>query len=624
MTPITLPVAGFRAESVLDQDRMATLWLAADEQGRSAVLTIWHLALVDDTQRSAYLEWAARLSRTAGARGVADVLASGLTADGRPYLAVETRPGTLTDRLAGGALAPPVARSYGIDLAEALAVVHAAGVVHGAVRPSTVLATDDGVALSGFGIAAPGLEMALPVDAYTPPEHLRELLEGRPGTGPAGDVYDLALTLYVALGGRPPWSGDPASANLRGQPLPEAPGMSQEFLALLRSATAIEPQARPTAAAFARMLAALDPGEATVPPPHVTRVLLAYIRRVAASTVDAAAGAVGGAAGTVVAARVFGEPAATGPAPVAAPAPTPSAPAVTAPTSPPSGPAGAATSGGAGSSGAGVSVTAKAVIVLVTTAAVAAGGYALTQRGGEGDLGTGGLSSAAEGLALEPENVDFGTVALGGELTTTVTFTNRGTEPVTPDVAQVSGEGFVILADTCAGQQVAPAGTCTLTVALHPTAESTYDGQLTLPTDRGDITARLVGSGQMAELAGTYALTRITVDPPTEPSEHGVLWSASIDAMDVWVRNSLTIEAEPGCSSPPCPILIDPQGGVRLEPLGDGTFHGTTGEGEWEWTVRPDVVENGEVVSLTLTFTTYDLESSRLIVTQTLTGTRTA
>jgi hypothetical protein len=52
-----------------------------------------------------------------------------------------------------------------------------------------------------------------------------------------------------------------------------------------------------------------------------------------------------------------------------------------------------------------------------------------------------------------------------------------------------------------------------------------------------------------------------------------------------------------------------------LEPLGDGTFHGTNSNGVVEWTVRPDAVENGEVVSLTLTIANTDLGFS-LIVTQ--------
>jgi hypothetical protein len=631
MTPITLPVAGFRAESVLDQDRMATVWLAADERGRGAVLTIWHRTLVDETERSGYVDWAAALTRTASAHGVVNVLASGLTDDGRPYLAVETGPGTLADRLAGGALTPPAARTCGIDLAEALAVVHAAGIVHGAVRPSTVLATDDRATLSGFGISAPGVSQPLPADAYTPPEHLGAALEGRAVASPAGDVYDLGLTLHFALGGRPTWTEEPTSATLRSRPLPATPGMSPAFLALLRSATAVEPEARPTAAAFAQMLAALDPGEVTTPAPTVdlADVLVSYLRRVAAGTLDAAAGAFGGAAGTVLASRVFSPPTATGPAPVAGPPPPPVPPQAPPVSSAVPGPAGHASTGGVGPGGAGLSVGVKTVVVLVTVAAtVTTGGYLLTQRdSGEGDRSTvssGDTQATENGLVLEPARVDFGTVSLGGETTAIVTLTNRGTEAVTPDIAAVSGEGFAVVGDTCAGQVVAPAATCALTIALHPTSITTYGGELTVPTDHGAVKVPLAGAGEAADLAGNYKMTVISVDPPAQPSDYpeGDFWFLVNDAVNLFAtRTLLAIEAPPDCSSAPCPYVVTFGMTYLLDPVGDGTFQGTDADGSITWTVRPDAVDSGRVASLTFTIvSTYE----GFTVTHTLTGTRTA
>jgi len=58
ISPVSLPVPGFRPQVVLDQDRMSTVWLAADERGRTVVLTIGHRVLVDQADRGAFLAWA--------------------------------------------------------------------------------------------------------------------------------------------------------------------------------------------------------------------------------------------------------------------------------------------------------------------------------------------------------------------------------------------------------------------------------------------------------------------------------------------------------------------------------------------------------------------------------------
>jgi len=90
-SPVSVPIPGFRPQAVLGQDLMSTVWLAADERGRTAVLAIGHRVLVDQADRGAFLAWAATLSRVAASPSIADVLAHGNTEDGRPYLAVQTR-----------------------------------------------------------------------------------------------------------------------------------------------------------------------------------------------------------------------------------------------------------------------------------------------------------------------------------------------------------------------------------------------------------------------------------------------------------------------------------------------------------------------------------------------------
>lgn len=254
------PVPGFQALRVLDQDGTAVVYLVVDPQHRRAVLTVGHRMLADPHQQAEFLGWAARLAGVAASHPhLAEVAGHGLTADGRPYLVVRAGAQTLADRLrAGGALPAGETQRIGVALAGALAALHAAGLVHGVVRPATVLLDDSaGPVLAGFDSAAPHLGAPFAPSAFTPPE---QLTVGSPLT-PAADVYDLAATLYTAAGGRVPWASDDGSGvddpALRALPAAEVPGVSEGFTAVLRAGLSVDMAQRPTAAALAAGLGAV-------------------------------------------------------------------------------------------------------------------------------------------------------------------------------------------------------------------------------------------------------------------------------------------------------------------------------------------------------------------------------
>jgi hypothetical protein len=143
--------------------------------------------------------------------------------------------------------------------ADALAVVHEAGVVHRDVKPENVLIERGGDALTArltdFGIARTAdsatltrLTQLIGTPAYIAPE----LVSGRAVT-PAVDVYGLGVVAYELLAGRRPFSGPTAAllnAHVTAQP-DRPPELSDATWDLISRCLRKEPTERPTATALA-------------------------------------------------------------------------------------------------------------------------------------------------------------------------------------------------------------------------------------------------------------------------------------------------------------------------------------------------------------------------------------
>ena len=177
---------------------------------------------------------------------------------GRPLLIVELLSGgTLAARIARGSLAAMEAVGVAVTVAEALAVLHDAGYLHGDIKPSNIGFASDGAAkLLDFGLAHLTDDRNQPAGGtvlYTSPE----LLAGA-AAGAADDIWALCVVLYEIVGGRHPFLGGDRNAvidRIRRQRIQPAaqPGddASAKLLSVVSAILTARPSDRPaTARAF--------------------------------------------------------------------------------------------------------------------------------------------------------------------------------------------------------------------------------------------------------------------------------------------------------------------------------------------------------------------------------------
>jgi len=171
---------------------------------------------------------------------------------GVPFLVMERLSGrTVGDAISEGPMDPGDVRELGIQVLEALAAAHAAGLIHRDIKPANILAAGPGRWKVGdFGIAksvqdvdrsltSTGLIIGTPL--YLPPERLA----GAAAT-PGGDLYALGVVLHEALIGRripTPTTGLADLGSL--EPLDAVrPALPADLVAVVQAATAAVPADR--------------------------------------------------------------------------------------------------------------------------------------------------------------------------------------------------------------------------------------------------------------------------------------------------------------------------------------------------------------------------------------------
>ena len=242
----------------------AVVWEARQLSLNRVVAVKVYQRELDENYRRRFLREAAA-ARLSDHPGIVTVHDAGLLPDDRPYL--------IMDLWSGGSLnqwlkpddrpSQEQVRQVGVRIADALAAVHACGVLHRDVKPANILIDSFGnPGLADFGLAAmagaetTAADVLYVTPAYAPPEAF--------GMQPAtqyGDVFSLAATLYALLAGRPPRDVRGAYVALEEmvevvkRPISPVPGVNCHLMDMLMTALSNDPAARPTAETFRDQLA---------------------------------------------------------------------------------------------------------------------------------------------------------------------------------------------------------------------------------------------------------------------------------------------------------------------------------------------------------------------------------
>jgi eukaryotic-like serine/threonine-protein kinase len=283
-------VGPYTLGSLIGVGGMGEVYRARDSRlGRDVALKILPAAFAADRDRVARFNREAQVLAALNHPNIASIY--GLERDGpTTALVLELVEGpTLADRLMGGALPLDDAVAIAVQIADALAAAHDAGVVHRDLKPANVKVRDDGtVKVLDFGLAkiaeagaatatplaqsptitTPAMTMAgiiLGTAAYMSPEQAKGKAADR-----RSDIWSFGCVLFEMLTGRRAFAGDDASdtlaAILRSEPDWTAlgPAIPSSVVRVVRRCLHKEPGRRYQAIADARLDLAEPPSQASL------------------------------------------------------------------------------------------------------------------------------------------------------------------------------------------------------------------------------------------------------------------------------------------------------------------------------------------------------------------------
>ena len=260
-------IGSFRLEALIGASGTGEVYRACHTHtGQPMALRLLAAFMHHSSELRAAFHQEAQLAAVLNHPHIVQVYASGEWRD-HGYLVMEYVAGgslaSLLARIAGRALALPLALDLARQCAAGLAYAQRYGVAHGDLRPRNLLLARDMsgagrlvLKIGDFGLARLGVEMLAVGGLAAPPLYLApEQCLGSPPDA-RSDIYGLGLVLYEMLAGRPAFPAATYAEAVRrqqAQPAPALrevrPGLPASVADLVARCLARDPAERPASAA---------------------------------------------------------------------------------------------------------------------------------------------------------------------------------------------------------------------------------------------------------------------------------------------------------------------------------------------------------------------------------------
>ncbi len=244
-------IGHYRLTARLGSGGMGVVYLGVAWDGSQVAIKVLRPELAGDQEfRRRFGREVAALVRVKGACTVQVIEADSQSST--PFVVTEYAHGpSLSEHIDKyGPADPGLLYALATGLAEALTVIHAAGIMHRDLKPSNIILTDAGPKVIDFGIArgqdTTGMTktgMMVGSMGFMAPEQI----SGHPG--PAADIFAWGVTVAYAATGRSPFGAGNAHSILYrimyGDP--EIAAVPDSLRPLVEAALGKDPQSRPTA-----------------------------------------------------------------------------------------------------------------------------------------------------------------------------------------------------------------------------------------------------------------------------------------------------------------------------------------------------------------------------------------
>ena len=244
-------IGHYRLTARLGSGGMGVVYLGVAWDGSQVAVKVLRPELANDQEfRRRFGREVAALVRVKGVCTVRVIEADSQSST--PFVVTEYAQGpSLSEHIdTHGSVSPDMLYSLATGLAEALTMIHAAGIMHRDLKPSNIILTDAGPKVIDFGIArrqdTPAMTktgMMVGSMGFMAPEQI----SGHPG--PAADIFAWGVTVAYAASGRSPFGAGNTHSVLYRIMYGEADiaAVPHSVRPLVEAALAKDPQGRPTA-----------------------------------------------------------------------------------------------------------------------------------------------------------------------------------------------------------------------------------------------------------------------------------------------------------------------------------------------------------------------------------------